>query len=198
MGSDAIVNKEAFAATIVPTLAEGFTRKTIRSWFTPTEQQMRAQEAQIELQKQQAAAAEAQAKKAKGINMAYVDPTSGGRFGAADIAQAIGGGIPTDPQATAQYNAEAAAQKSSRQLNYGIPNQMSGTEEDMTPSTYPQANGMASSVVDIDNDLPETEDEASSESVSEMLAPLMGTTTGGRAANDGITGVNSPLSQGTI
>ena len=200
MGSDAIVNKEAFAATIVPTLAEGFTRKTIRSWFTPTEQQMRAQEAQIELQKQQAAAAEAQAKKDKGIDMSYVDPSSGGKFGAADIAQAISGGIQTDPQATAQYNAEAADQQNSRKLNYGLAPEMYGHDKDINPSEYPQANGMASNAVAIQQDLPESEDDtsASQQAINEMLSPLMGTNTGGLQANDGITGVNSPLSQGTM
>ena len=201
MGSDAIVNKEAFAATIVPTLAEGFTRKTIRSWFTPTEQQMRAQEAQIELQKQQAAAAEAQAKKAKGIDMSYVDPSSGGKFGAADIAQAISGGIQTEPQATAQYNAEAADQQNSRQLNYGLAPEMYGNDEDVSPGMYPQENGLASNAVAIQQDLPEEEEgdtSASQQAIGEMLSPLMGTGTGGLQANDGITGVNSPLSQGTM
>ncbi len=199
MSSPAIVNKEAFAATVVPTLAEGFTRKTIRSWFTPTEQQMRAQEAQIELQKQQAAAAEAQAKKAKGIDIGYVDPTSGGRFGAADVARTMGADIPVDQSAANQYAAEAANQQTSRQMSYGEQPEMYGNDDGNNPSRYPQANGLASSAVAIANDLPEEDQEdASPSAVNEMLMPLMGTETGGRQANNGITGANSPLTQGTI
>jgi hypothetical protein len=199
MGSDAIVNKEAFAATVVPTLAEGFTRKTIRSWFTPTEQQARAQEAQIELMKQQAAAAEAQAKKAQGIDMAYVDPTSGGRYGAADIARTLGQGVEVDPQAAADYEAQASDQQTSRQLNRGVAPAMYGGDEDINPGVYPQANGLASSAALIQNDLPTGESEdASAESISEMLGPVMNPTTGGQQANNGITGANSPLTQGTI
>lgn len=197
MGSDAIVNKEAFAATVVPTLAEGFTRKTIRSWFTPTEQQVRAQEAQIELMKQQAAAEEAKANKEKGINLAYVDPSSGGRYGAADIARTLGQGVPVDPQAAADYEAEAANQQNSRKLNRGLAPDMYGYDEKVSPSSYPHANGLASSAAIIENDLPE-EGEASSESISEMLGPVMSPSTGGTQANNGITGANSPLTQGTI
>ena len=198
MGSDAIVNKEAFAATVVPTLAEGFTRKTIRSWFTPTEQQMRAQEAQIELQKQQAAAAEAQAKKAQGINLAYVDPTSGGRYGAADIARTLGADVPVDPQAAADYEAQAADQESSRQMVRGAAPALYGNDENINPSEYPQANGLASNSVAIANDLPSDTEPASTESITEMLGPVMSPSTGGRQANNGITGANSPLTQGTM
>lgn len=199
MGSDAIVNKEAFAATVVPTLAEGFTRKTIRSWFTPTEQQQRAQDAQIELMKQQAAAAEAQAKKAQGIDMAYVDPTSGGRYGAADIARTLGQGVEVDPQAAEDYEAQASDQQNSRQLNRGVAPAMYGGDEDVNPGVYPQANGLASNAALIQNDLPESEQEdASADSIAEMLGPVMNPTTGGQQANNGITGANSPLTQGTI
>ena len=132
--------------------------------------------------------------------MSYVDPSSGGKFGAADIAQAISGGIETDPQATAQYNAEAADQQNSRKLNYGLAPEMYGRDKDINPGIYPQANGMASNAVAIQQDLPEGEDDtsASQQAISEMLSPLMGTNTGGLQANDGITGVNSPLSQGTM
>ena len=200
MGSDAIVNKEAFAATIVPTLAEGFTRKTIRSWFTPTEQQMRAQEAQIELAKQQAAAAEAQAKKAKGIDMSYVDPSSGGKYGAADIAQTIGAGVPVDTQAQANYDAEAAGQKTSNSLIRGRAQQMYGNDAKIAPNAYPHSDGSQNDAVVISGDENDSEDDtdASQQAVNEMLSPLMGTGTGGQYANDGITGVNSPLTQGTI
>lgn len=198
MGSDAIVNKEAFAATVVPTLAEGFTRKTIRSWFTPTEQQMRAQEAQIELQKQQAAAAEAQAKKAQGINLAYVDPTSGGRYGAADIARTLGADVPVDPQAAADYEAQASDQETSRQMVRGAAPALYGNDENINPSEYPQANGLASNSVAIANDLPSDTEPASTESITEMLGPVMSPSTGGLQANNGITGANSPLTQGTM
>lgn len=198
MGSDAIVNKEAFAATVVPTLAEGFTRKTIRSWFTPTEQQMRAQEAQIELQKQQAAAAEAQAKKAQGINLAYVDPSSGGRYGAADIARTLGADVPVDAQAAADYEAQASDQESSRQMLRGAAPALYGNDENINPSEYPQANGLASNSVAIANDLPSDTEPASTESITEMLGPVMSPSTGGLQANNGITGANSPLTQGTM
>ena len=77
---------------------------------------------------------------------------------------------------------------------------MYGRDKDINPSEYPQANGMASNAVAIQQDLPESEDDtsASQQAISEMLSPLMGTNTGGLQANDGITGVNSPLSQGTM
>jgi hypothetical protein len=76
---------------------------------------------------------------------------------------------------------------------------MYGGDEDVNPGVYPQANGLASSAVAIQNDLPESEQEgASAESISEMLGPVMNPTTGGQQANNGITGANSPLTQGTI
>ena len=197
MGSDAIVNKEAFAATIVPTLAEGFTRKTIRSWFTPTEQQVRAQEAQIELAKQQAAMAEAQAKKARGIDLAYVDPTSGGRYGQADIARTLGAGVPVDAAAAQNYASQGADQENSRQLTRGVAPPLMGNDEDMNPGMYPQANGMASSSVPLENDIP-AEEQADPGAMAEMMAPVMAPSTGGLQANNGITGANSPLTQGTM
>lgn len=197
MGSDAIVNKEAFAATVVPTLAEGFTRKTIRSWFTPTEQQVRAQEAQIELAKQQAAMAEAQAKKARGIDLAYVDPTSGGRYGQADIARTLGAGVPVDAAAAQNYASQGADQENSRQLTRGVAPPLMGNDEDMNPGMYPQANGMASSSVPLENEIP-TDEQVDPGAMAEMMSPVMTPSTGGLQANNGITGVNSPLTQGTV
>ena len=77
---------------------------------------------------------------------------------------------------------------------------MYGSDEDVNPSVYPQANGLASNAVAIQQDLPEEDEDtsASQQAVNEMLSPLMGTGTGGLQANDGITGANSPLSQGTM
>jgi hypothetical protein len=161
---------------------------------------MRAQEAQIELQKQQAAAAEAQAKKAQGIDLAYVDPSSGGRYGAADIARTLGGGVPVDPQAAANYEAEAADQQNSRKLNRGLAPDMYGYDDEVSPGVYPHANGLASNAMVIPEETTEEvqDDNVSEDTISEMLGPVMNPTTGGISANNGITGANSPLTQGTI
>ena len=199
MGSDAIVNKEAFAQTVIPTLAEGFTRKAIASWFTPTEEQKLAQDAQLELQKQQAAALAKQNN--SGIDMGYVDPTSGGRYGAADVARAISG-----PAVMDDYNPQSSPvggnrkpSNTTRSLTYGnsAPLPEGQIAAAATPGAYPQANGQASgaTAVEVTN---EPEEETTETANAETLRTLLGPTTGGQYANNGISGVNSPLTQGVI
>ena len=199
MGSDAIVNKEAFAQTVIPTLAEGFTRKAIASWFTPTEEQKLAQDAQLELQKQQAAALAKQNN--SGIDMGYVDPTSGGRYGAADVARAISG-----PAVMDDYNPQSSPvggnrkpSNTTRSLTYGnsTPLPEGQIAAAATPGAYPQANGQASgaTAVEVTN---EPEEETTETANAETLRTLLGPTTGGQYANNGISGVNSPLTQGVI
>lgn len=196
MSSDAIVNKEAYAQSIIPTLAEGFTRKTIASWFVPTQEQRQAQEAAIELQKQQAQAIEAMNKQRQ-IDFGYVDPTSGGKYGAADIARGL--------TAPADYMMEDSPvggnnkpTNTSRSLNYGVNNVLPDdkTAAAMRPNqnvpdavparaiSYPTA---ASDVT--------TDSEGASDAT---LQALMGATSGGQYANNGISGVNSPLMQGVV
>ena len=201
MGSDAIVNKEAFAQTVIPTLADGFTRKTIASWFMPTEEQRAAQEAMIELQKQQAKALETQ-NKLRNIDLSYVDPTSGGKYGNADIAKALSSrGIPDE--VLADYSAEPAPvggrakpTNTSRSLNYGVGSVLPEGKylgQAQTPGSYvPSA--LPAQPIPITTETPEVEEEAN----NATLSALMSATTGGQYYNNGISGVNSPLTQGVI
>lgn len=199
MGSDAIVNKEAFAQTVIPTLADGFTRKTIASWFVPTEEQKLAQDAQIELQKQQAAALARQNN--SGIDFGYVDPTSGGKFGRADVARALSG------PALEDYNPEKSPvggnrkpSNTTRALTYGNSQPLpEGTiSAAATPSTYPQANGQASNATAVTVPTFDEEEDGTEEANAQTLQALLGPTAGGQYANNGISGVNSPLMQGTV
>ena len=195
MQSDVIVNKEAFAQSVVPTLAQGFTRKAIASWFLPNEQQAAAQEAQIELMKQQAKALQREADKQ--VDFGYIDPTSGGKFGQADVARALSGeadfsmkdspvGGPSRPTNTA------------RSLNYGLSSQQNSNENQITPSAYVPASGpQLQAVAYPDSGYTKLEDEQGGASEATLQA-LLSPTTGGRLANNGITGANSPLTQGTI
>lgn len=199
MGSDAIVNKEAFAQTVIPTLADGFTRKTIASWFVPTEEQKLAQEAQLELQKQQAAALAQQNN--SGIDLGYVDPTSGGRYGAADVARAISG-----PEIMDDYDPQSSPvggnrkpSNTTRSLTYGnsTPLPEGKISAAATPGAYPQANGLASGATAVEVPAVE-EDDGTEEANAQTLQTLLGPTTGGQYANNAISGVNSPLTQGVI
>ena len=199
MGSDAIVNKEAFAQTVIPTLADGFTRKTIASWFVPTEEQKLAQEAQLELQKQQAAALAQQNN--SGIDLGYVDPTSGGRYGAADVARAISG-----PEIMDDYDPQSSPvggnrkpSNTTRSLTYGnsTPLPEGKISAAATPGAYPQANGLASGATAVAVPT-EEEDDGTEEANAQTLQTLLGPTTGGQYANNAISGVNSPLTQGVI
>ena len=199
MGSDAIVNKEAFAQTVIPTLADGFTRKTIASWFVPTEEQRLAQEAQLELQKQQAAALAQQNN--SGIDLGYVDPTSGGRYGAADVARAISG-----PEIMDDYDPQSSPvggnrkpSNTTRSLTYGnsTPLPEGQIAAAATPGTYPQANGQASGATAVEVP-PYDEEDTTEQANAQTLQTLLSPTTGGQYANNAISGVNSPLTQGVV
>ena len=205
MSSEAIVNKEAYAQSIIPTLADGFTRKTIASWFTPTAEQLTAQEVMLKLQKEQAEALEAE-NRIKNIDLGYVDPTSGGRFGSADIARGLAGDI-TNIEGMPDYSAEPSPLggnnkpvNTSRQLNYGIrniapegvQNGASTTPGGYVPGAIPtEAVALPNSS---GNDQLEQNEEANAATLQALLSP----TTGGYNANNAITGVNSPLTQGTM
>lgn len=194
MSSDAIVNKEAYAQSIIPTLADGFTRKTIASWFTPTEEQRSAQEAQVELMKQQAEAIETQNRRAN-FDASYVDPTSGGKYGQADIARALSGSDDYKMQ-DSPVGGNNKPTNTSRSLQYGIANSLPEGNNDsaaMVPNDLPHA-GDTPRVVEIPSNEVEMEETAS----DETLAALMSPTTGGQYYNNGISGANSPLSQGVI
>ena len=188
MSTDAIVNKEAYAQSIIPTLAEGFTRKTIASWFVPTEEQKQAQEAQNELMRQQAKALEAQAKKDKGIDFSAIDPSSGGKYGMADIASSLGAGTALDQNGNPYFPEQG--QQTSRQLAYGegqeLPSNRTG--EGNTPSNYPQQDSGDLVMIDpgYSTDKPE-EEEASDATINAIL----GAESGGQYYNDGLTGNNS-------
>ena len=201
MSTDAIVNKEAYAQSVIPTLADGFTRKTIASWFTPTPEQLNAQEIMLKLQKEQAEALEAE-NKIKNINFGYVDPTSGGQYGEADIARALSGS-----QDFSNFNMEDSPvggnnkpTNTSRQLNYGVRNiapegQQNGASA--TPGGYPPAN-MPMEAIAMPSPAgqdPTLDNESANDAT---MQALLSPTTGGLAANNPITGANSPLTQGTM
>lgn len=206
MGSEAIVNKEAYAQSIIPTLADGFTRKTIASWFTPTAEQLNAQEVALRLQQEQAEALEAE-NKLKNLEFSYIDPTSGGQFGGADIARGLAGDLDNVESYAPQFNAAPAPvggnnkpSNTSRQLNYGIRNiapEGSQYGAATTPGGYVPGNMPTQAIA-----LPESassDPTAQNESATDAtLAALLSPTTGGYNANNPVTGANSPLTQGTM
>lgn len=196
MGSDAIVNKEAFAQSVIPTLADGFTRKTIASWFVPTEEQKLAQEAQIELQKQQAKAL-AEENKKNNFDFTYVDPTSGGKYSNADVARALAGSEAGDAYRaqTSPVGGRAKPTNTSRQLGYGVNNVLpeGSLASAAAPNNYPQA-GDTPRAVDAYGTAMDGTEEASDATVQAILGP----TSGGQYYNNGISGANSPLMQGVI
>lgn len=204
MGSEAIVNKEAFAQTIIPTLAQGFTRKAIASWFTPTEEQKMAQEAQLELQRQQARALQEQ-NDMKNLELGYVDPTSGGKYGYADISRALSSQGYTDEE-LADYSAEPAPvggpskpTNTSRKLSYGVNNTLpegkiaaAMTPGDAIPSSMP------GQPVAVTSEPAGSEEESEDTANAATMAALMSPTTGGYQANNPITGANSPMMNGML
>lgn len=201
MGSDAIVNKEAFAQSIIPTLADGFTRKTIASWFIPTEEQKAAQEAQLELQRQQALAMQEQ-NKMNNIDLGYVDPTSGGKYGRADIARALSSQGYT-PEELADYSQKPSPvggnnkpTNTSRSLNYGNVQQL--PEGKIADAALP--NNYATPIQTVAINDANTIDEADAETSANeaTMQALMNPTTGGQYYNNGISGANSPMMQGQI
>lgn len=195
LGSDAIVNKEAFTQSVIPTLAQGFTRKTIASWFEPTEEMKAAQEAAIELQQEQAKAIAAQRKR-QNIDFGYVDPTAGGKYGQAEIAQALGSNLTDLDFSMDPTEAVSRPTNTSRQLMYG--QRDTSADDAPTPSDYPpkEPGGIPAAIPPAPDPYEET--AADQKASRNTLAALLGATEGGRQANNGITGVNSPLAQGTL
>ena len=203
MSSDVIVNKEAFAQSIIPTLADGFTRKTIASWFIPTEEQKLAQEAMLELQRQQAKALAQQNSRGK-IDLGYVDPTSGGKYAHADIARALSRQGYTDEELE-DYSQEPSPvggnnkpTNTSRSLGYGTHNVLPEGKiaQANTPDSYasPMPATLAAPEEYADKTTSEDEEKANAATLEALLSP----TTGGQYANNGISGVNSPLTQGQV
>lgn len=200
MSSEAIVNKEAYAQSIIPTLADGFTRKTIASWFTPTAAQLSAQEVALKLQEEQAAALAAE-NRIKNIDLSYVDPTSGGRFGQADIARALA------PSPEQNYNPQPSPvggnnkpTNTTRQLNYGIRNiapEGDSNGASTAPGGYAPAN-MPLEAVALPSPAGQDPSIDGQPASDATLQALLSPTTGGIYANNPITGANSPLTQGTV
>lgn len=188
MGSDAIKNKEAFAQSVIPTLAQGFTRKTVSGWFVETPEEKQLREAQISAMQEQQAAAEATKKAAQGVDTRFVDPTNGGEFGAAQVAATLGGNAPA-PDMSAEPSPVGGPVKpgpSSRKLGYGIGN---GAPE---PLGFPLSEVVTPTP---QNENPPEEVDAEAQATSLALAPFQTPTSGGTMANDPFTGANSPLSQ---
>ena len=189
MGSDAIKDKEAFAQSIIPTLANGFSRKTVSSWFEESEQAKMAQQAQIQAAQEAAEASRAVADRERGVDMSMVDPSNAGEFGHVDIASALGGN--TEPGAldmSAEDSPLGGARKpgpTSRSLNYGIG---SGEPE---PLGFPV--GEVTGVNYGQNSPIDGEEEAIEDAATEMsLHPLETPESGGYNANNPFTGANAP------
>lgn len=192
LGSPAIVNKEAFAQSVVPTIAQGFTRKAIASWFQPTEEMVAAQEAQNQLLQEQAKAVAAERKR-KNIEMGYVDPSSGGRYGEAEIARALGSNIAGLDFSMEPTDGRSKPTNTTRSLTYG---NSEASPDSPTPSDYVPGNG---GVLPVPLTTEPVEYEDDSEGANEdTLSALLSPDTGGINANNAISGVNSPLSQGTL
>ena len=197
LNSPAIVNKEAFAQTVVPTIAQGFTRKAIASWFQPTEEMVAAQEAQIQLQQEQAKAMAAQRRR-QNIDFGYVDPTSGHKYGQAEVARALGSNLAGLDFGMEPTDGRSKPTNTSRSLNYGITETV---EDSPTPADYIPSNnaklggGLPTAIT---TEPVETEDDSGEEANDAVMAALLSPTTGGINSNNGITGVNSPLTQGTL
>ena len=192
LGSDAIVNKEAFAQSVVPTIAQGFTRKAIASWFQPTEEMVAAQEAQNQLLQEQAKAVAAERKR-KNIEMGYVDPSSGGRYGEAEIARALGSNVAGLDFSMEPTDGRSKPTNTTRSLTYG---NSEASPDSPTPSDYVPGNG---GVLPVPLTTEPVEYEDDSEGANEdTLSALLSPDTGGINANNAISGVNSPLSQGTL
>ena len=192
MGSDAIKNKEAFSQSVIPTIAHGFSRRTIQSWFEETPEAAAQREAETLALQRQAEAAEAATQAQSGIDMTMVDPSNGGEFGHADIASALGGNTaPGAMMMDAEDSPVGGPRKpgpTSRRLGYGI-----GSNE-VEPLGFPLA--------EVTSPIPQNESgvlvsDAVEQAASDYsMMPLMDPASGGVAANDPLTGANSPFSQG--
>lgn len=183
MGSDAIKDKEAFAQSVIPTLARGFSRRTISSWFQESPEQAAQREAQINALQAQEEAANAVKQREEGIDPTMIDPSSGGRFNGADIANALSGAATDEELDMDQERSEPnKPYPTSRKLQYGIGN--TGPEPFMDRYSTGQAALHSDAVEDPDNP-PDIVDAAT----DLALDP----TSGGMMANDPITGANSPL-----
>ena len=182
MGSDAIKNKEAFAQSIIPTLARGFSRRTISSWFEETPEQAAQREAQLNALQAQEEAATAIKQREEGIDPTMIDPSSGGRFNGADIATALAGAATDEELDMSQERSEPnKPYPTARKLQYGIGN--GGPEPFMDRYSTKMATLPAEGAPDVDNP-PDVVDQATE------LA--MNPTSGGMMANDPLTGANSP------
>lgn len=182
MGSDAIKNKEAFAQSIIPTLARGFSRRTISSWFEETPEQAAQREAQLNALQAQEEAATAIKQREEGIDPTMVDPSGGGRFNGADIANALAGAATDEELDMSQERSEPnKPYPTARKLQYGIGN--GGPEPFMDRYSTKMATLPAEGTPDVDNP-PDVVDQATE------LA--MNPTSGGMMANDPLTGANSP------
>lgn len=192
MSSDAIKNKEAFSQSVIPSIAHGFSRKTIQSWFEESPEEAAAREAQMIAAQKQAEAAEAAARREQGIDMSMVDPTGGGQFGQADIGAALGGNTP--PGSMLMEDSPLGGPRkpgpTSRRLGYGIG---SGEPE---PLGFPLGEAIDPMGQNEPGVLAE---EGVADRASEYaMLPLEDPSSGGVAANDPFTGANSPVNTGRM
>ena len=189
--SDVIKNKEQMFRDIVPTLAEGFSRRQIASWFEESpevqrmkEMQMEQAELQLDFQKRQLDNNE--------IDLSYVDPSSGGELGQVDISRALSPDSYDDSyDMSMEEPGVRRPQPTSRKLQYGLTPQ---PEADTVPfaKQFPSVN------------MPAVEEgEIPNSDVAEMLSGMLAggtagkfdisqsTAQGGIAANDPLVGKNS-------
>ena len=154
----------------------------------------------LKLQEEQAAALAAE-NRIKNLDLSYVDPTSGGRFGQADIARALA------PSPEQNYKPQPSPvggnnkpSNTSRQLNYGLRNiapEGDTNGASTAPGGYIPAN-MPLEAVALPNPAGQDPSIDGQPASDATLQALLSPTTGGIYANNPITGVNSPLTQGTV
>ena len=142
----------------------------------------------------------------KEIELGYVDPTSGGKYGMADISRALSrNGY--DDQTLADYTPEPSPvggpnkpNPTSRKLNYGLstplPEGTIGSAE--TPGKYVPGAYPAPPIAVVSDNAGRQAPDAEETANDATLQALMGPTSGGQYANNGISGANSPLMQGVV
>ena len=124
--SELVPNRQKLAEDVIPSLADGFTRQQIASWFKLTEEQEARQRAEIEAFAAQKDLAD---RTNNPIDMAYVNPSGANKqFGAADIARAVS--PQTYDMSSSDPEAASGGRKpgpTSRRLQYGLTQQPTST-----------------------------------------------------------------------
>ena len=188
--SEVIKNKEKMVQDIIPTLAEGFSRRQIQSWFEEDEFSKQMKELQI---RQANATVEAQEKANDSIDLSYVNPEgSEGQFGQVDISRALSGDSYEQeldmsmerPQANKPY-------PTSRSLQYGLTPHMEGKNIPI-PSLLPgEAAGEYIPPEMMSSDVEEMLGGALAGGTAGSFKISNSTESGGIAANEPLVGKNS-------